>query len=124
MMQSYASAAKLRSGGPFSFSALKAKETRRDSATNRHRRPSPGRTGPKLFLQYLGSLCRPKDHADWHHTLSYERPHGDRLKSLKTGAPSVHISKDDAISSPPPHGISFGPKLRFRDFFALAAVRG
>jgi len=36
---------------PFSFSALKAKETRRDSATsNRHRRPvTSGRTGPKLL---------------------------------------------------------------------------
>ncbi|MGY4289022.1 hypothetical protein ACVWXO_008242 [Bradyrhizobium sp. LM2.7] len=36
---------------PFSLSALKAKETRRGSATsNRHRRPvTSGRTGPKLL---------------------------------------------------------------------------
>jgi hypothetical protein len=51
MMQSYASAAKLRSGGPILLFGIEAKETRRDSATsNRHRRPvTSGRTGPKLL---------------------------------------------------------------------------
>ena len=54
MMQSYASAAKLRSGGPILPFGIEAKETRRDSATsNRHRRPATsGRTEPKL----LGAL--------------------------------------------------------------------
>jgi hypothetical protein len=45
MMQSCASAAKLRSGGPILLFGIEAKETRRDPATsNRHRRPRHKRT--------------------------------------------------------------------------------
>src|SRR6266478_883015 len=51
MMQSCASAAKLRGGGPILHSGIEAKETRRDPATsNPHRRPvTSGRTRPKLL---------------------------------------------------------------------------
>src|SRR6266404_1328665 len=51
MMQSCASAAKLRGGGPILHFGIEAKETRRDPATsNRHRRPvTSGRTRPKLL---------------------------------------------------------------------------
>ena len=51
MMQSYASAAKLRSGGPILPFGIEAKETRRDSATsNRHRQPCHQRgPGPELL---------------------------------------------------------------------------
>src|SRR5260370_520319 len=51
MMQSWASAAKLRGGGPILHFGIEAKETRRDPATsNRHRRPvTSGEPRPEMF---------------------------------------------------------------------------
>jgi len=51
MMQSCASAAKLRGGGPILHFGIEAKETRRDPATsNRHRRSvTSGWARPKLL---------------------------------------------------------------------------
>ena len=82
MMQSCASAAKLRSGGPILPFGIEAKETRRDPATsNRHRRPvTSGRTRPKLLGAFsdLRSLCRPQNDAVRHHALPHETPQGDQ----------------------------------------------
>ena len=82
MMQSCASAAKLRGGGPILHFGIEAKETRRDPATsNRHRRPvTSGRTGPKLLVSFsnLRSLCRPQNDAIRYHALPHEAPQGDQ----------------------------------------------
>jgi len=82
MMQSCASAAKLRSGGPILPSGMKAKETPRDPATsNRHRRTvTRGRTGPKLLSTFsvLRSLCGTQNDAFRHIALPHEPPQGDQ----------------------------------------------
>ena len=78
MMQSCASAAKLRSGGPILPSGMKAKETHRDPATsNRHRRTvTRGRTGPNLSgtFSVLRSCCGTQNDAFGHSALPHEPP--------------------------------------------------
>ena len=80
MMQSCASAAKLRSGGPILPVGTKAKGHCRDSATsNRHRRPitsGQGRNCRGIF-NVLRSLCRTQNDAVWHDALPHELPQGD-----------------------------------------------
>ena len=80
MMQSSASAAKLRSGGPILPLGMTAMSP--DPATsNRHRRPvTSGRTGPKLsgVFSDLRSLRWAQNDAFWHHALSHEPPKGDQ----------------------------------------------
>jgi hypothetical protein len=82
MMQSYASAAKLRSGGPILPFGM---ESQGNSSGLRHLEPSsatrhqdgPGRNCWVSFSD-LGSLCRPQDDAVGHHTLPHETPQGDQ----------------------------------------------
>jgi hypothetical protein len=80
MMQSYASAAKLRSGGPILLFGI---ESQGNTSGLRHLEPSSAtrhQDGPdrNCWVSDLGSLCRPQDHAVGHHTLSYETPQGDQ----------------------------------------------
>jgi hypothetical protein len=82
MMQSCASAAKLRSGGPFSLSALKAKETvgtppPRTVIGDPSPADGPGRNCWVPFSD-LRSLCRPQNDAVRHHALAHETPQGDQ----------------------------------------------
>ena len=82
MMQLYASAAKLRDGGPILPFGMKAKETRRE--------PPPrtiigdpvtsGRTGPKLSGAFsdLRSLRRAQNDAVRYHALAHQPPQGDQ----------------------------------------------
>src|SRR5882757_5324447 len=82
MMQSCASAAKLRGGGPILFLGRKAMVWSRDPATsNRHRRPVISvRVGPKLSGVFgdLRSLRRAQNDAIWHHAVSHKPPQGDQ----------------------------------------------
>ena len=82
MMQSCASAAKLRSGGPILPLGVKAKGRLRDTATsNRHRRPVTSvRTRPKLSwcLQRPPLLCRTQNDAIRDNALPHEPPQGDQ----------------------------------------------
>ncbi len=82
MMQSYASAAKLRSGGPILPFGI---ESQGNTSGLRHLEPSsaprhqdgPGRNCWVSFSD-LSSLCRPQDHAVGHHALPHETPQGDQ----------------------------------------------
>src|SRR6266566_186581 len=77
MMQSCASVAKLRSGGPILCYGVISHGVHRVSATsNRHRRPvTSGRAGPKLLGAFcvLRSLCGTQNHA-----VPHESPQGDQ----------------------------------------------
>ena len=82
MMQSYASAAKLRSGGPILPFGI---ESQGNTSGLRHLEPSsatrhqdgPGRNCWVSFSD-LGSLCRPQRHAVGHHTRPHETPQADQ----------------------------------------------
>ena len=82
MMQSYASVAKLRSGGPILCYGVISHGVHRVTATsNRHRRPiTSGRAGPKLLGAFfvLRSLCGTQNDAVRHHALPHEPPQGDQ----------------------------------------------
>jgi hypothetical protein len=83
MMQSCASAAKLRGGGPILCHGVISHGVHRVTATsNRHRRPvTSGRTGPKLSGAFsnLRSLRRAQNDAVRHHALPHEPPQGDQM---------------------------------------------
>ena len=77
MMQSCASAAKLRGGGPILFLGTKpwfepGPRHLEPSSATRH----SGRTGPKLSIIFsnLRSLRRAQTDAIWHHALSHQPP--------------------------------------------------
>src|SRR5262249_6765995 len=82
MMQSCASAAKLRSGGPILPPRHRSHESPRDSATsNRHPRTVISvRIRPKLSGAFivLRSLCRTQNDAFGHSALPHEPPQGDQ----------------------------------------------
>ena len=83
MMQSCASVAKLRSGGPILCYGVISHGVHRVTATsNRHWRPvTSGQTGPKLlgaFYVLLSLLCGTQNDAVRHHTLPHEPPQGDQ----------------------------------------------
>src|SRR6266516_3621057 len=82
MMQSCASVAKLRSGGPILCYGVISHGVHRVSATsNRHRRPvTSGRAGPKLLGAFcvLRSLCGTQNDAVRHHAVPHESPQGDQ----------------------------------------------
>src|SRR4249919_3142297 len=82
MMQSCASAAKLRGGGPILCYGVIGHGVHRVTATsNRHRRPvTSGRAGPKLLGAFcvLRSLYGTQNDAVRHHALPYEPPQGDQ----------------------------------------------
>jgi hypothetical protein len=82
MMQSCASAAKLRGGGPILCYGVISHGVHRVTATsNRHRRPvTSGRTGPKLSGAFsnLRSLRRAQNDAVRYYALSHEPPQGDQ----------------------------------------------
>ena len=83
MMQSCASAAKLRGGGPILPVGMKAKGASRVTATsNRHRQtPSSSRQAPKLVVVPSASsrsLCRTQDDAIRHLARRHQPPQGDQ----------------------------------------------
>ena len=82
MMQSCASVAKLRSGGPILCYGVISHGVHRVTATsNRHWRPvTSGQTGPKLLGAFyvLLSLCGTQNDAVRHHALPHEPPQGDQ----------------------------------------------
>src|SRR6266699_3127778 len=82
MMQSCASVATLRSGGPILCYGVISHGVHRVSATsNRHRRPvTSGRAGPKLLGAFcvLRSLCGTQNDAVRHHAVPHESPQCDQ----------------------------------------------
>jgi hypothetical protein len=83
MMQSYASAAKLRSGGPILLFGIG--EPRKHAGTPAPRTvigdPAPADgPGRNCWVPFgdLRSLCRPQNDAVRHHTLPHETPQGDQ----------------------------------------------
>ena len=102
MMQSCASAAKLRSGGPILPIGMKAKGHVGSSATsNHHRLPSQvygqGRNCRGSF-SILHSLCRTQNDAVRYNALPHEPPQGDqklaRQVSIGVGSgPQIGIQK-------------------------------
>jgi hypothetical protein len=93
MMQSYASVAKLRSGGPILCYGVISHGVHRVTATsNRHRRPvTSGRAGPKRLgaFSVLRSLCGTQNDAVRHHALrtSRHRASSGRQARALTRAP-------------------------------------
>src|SRR6516164_1620779 len=82
MMQSCASAAKLRGGGPILFLGTKAM-TQAGTPPPRTVIGDPSQAvglGQNYFSVFndLSSLRRPQNDAIWHHALSHEPPQGDQ----------------------------------------------
>jgi hypothetical protein len=82
MMQSYASAAKLRSGGPILLFGI---ESQGNTSGLRHLEPSSATRhqrdrGRNCWVSFsdLRSLCRPQNDAVRHHALSHETPQGNQ----------------------------------------------
>ena len=80
MMQSCASAAKLRGGGPILPFGMRAMLIGRDPATsNRHRRPvTSGTEGRTVGPSATSLLRRAQNDAVRHYALSHEPPQGDQ----------------------------------------------
>ena len=82
MMQSYASAAKLRSGGPILPFGI---ESQGNTSGLRHLEPSSATRHQRaadracwVSFNDLRSLCRPQNDAVRHHALPHQTPQGDQ----------------------------------------------